>query len=99
MIKIVSQNLHTPDKLPAEIVKSCGMLVSIAQSIKESASSGNYSHAQENLDRAARELQYIDRMIDEVYGKLGTPDNPLHKRVNPDSNYLLNPKFHSPSTP
>jgi hypothetical protein len=96
MIKIVAQNLHTPDKLPDEIVKSCDMLVSIAQSIRESVLSGNYNHAQGNLDRAVRELQYIDRMIDEAYGDLGTPENPLSKRVTPESNYLLNPQFHSP---
>jgi hypothetical protein len=97
MLKIKAQNLHASDKLPQEIEKSCDMLVSIAQSIRESVLSGNYSHAQGNLDRATRELQYLDRMIDETYGDLGTPENPLHKRVTPDSNYLLRPEFHSPS--
>ncbi len=96
MIKIVSQNIHTPDKLPEEINKAVQMLVSIAQSIQETAQSGAYSLVQGELERAVRELQYIDRMIDQHYGDI-TLGTPLHERATPDSNYLLNPNFHSDS--
>ena len=99
MLKIVSQNLHPQDKLPEEILKSADMLISVAQSIKENAQSGAFSLAQKDLERAVRELQYIDRMIEEVYGDLGTPKNPLHERATPNSNYLLNPEFHSRPLP
>lgn len=96
MIKVVSQNLHATDRLPEEIAKAVQMLASITQSIQETAQSGAYSLVQKDLERAVRELQYIDRMIDEHYGE-DIPGTPLHERATPDSNYLLNPKFHSRS--
>jgi hypothetical protein len=94
MIKIVAQNLHAPDKLPDEIMKATQMLVSIAKSIQETAQSGAYSLVRGELERAVRELQYLDRMIDEHYGE-DMPGTPLHERAGPNSNYLLNPQFHS----
>lgn len=98
MFKIVSQQLHQPENLPDEINKSALMLTSIAQAIRDAAQSGAYNEVQKTLERAVRELQYLDRMIDESYGGLGTSGNPLHERATPETNYLLNPEFHLPSS-
>ncbi len=72
--------------------------MSIAQSIQEAAQSRVFSDVQEDLERAVRELQYLDRMIEEHYGDTipdTIPRPPLHERATPDSNYLLSPEFHS----
>ncbi len=98
MIKIASPNLHSQDKIPDEINKSADMLMSIARSIKETAQSGIYSGVQDSLEMAVRELQYLDRMIEEHYGDRipnKIPNPTLHERATPDTNYLLRPEFHS----
>ncbi len=84
--------------LPKEIMKSCNMLESIFRSIKEAAQSSAFSEAQKNLDRAARELQYIDHLINQYYKEQGIESlgTPLHERATPNSNYLLRPDFHNP---
>ena len=95
MLKINSEHLNKQSQQDIEINKSCDMLVSISNSIREDAQSGAFSSAQANLDRAIRELQYIDQLINQLYQQQGLPGGAtLHERATPENNYLLRPDFH-----
>ena len=78
------------------INRSCAMLVSISKTIQTTAQSGIYFGVAKDLERAYRELQSIDKLIEATYEQqgLGGGGLPLHDRATPESNYLLDPKFH-----
>ncbi|KKM78726.1 hypothetical protein LCGC14_1357130 [marine sediment metagenome] len=94
MLKIKAQNIGT--KAVSEIQQILNMVKSHIRMFESDLKAGVYSQLPGILDMTLREMQYLDKKVEQIHSESYTEQayTPVKDRGVFESNYLMDPDFH-----